>query len=360
MKALVTGASGFMGSAVVRELLRDGQEVKAFVRQESDIRNLDGLDVEIVTGDITDVASVCRAMRGCSTVFHLAAMVYFWVPRKDRPRFYEENVDGTRNVLTAARDASIDKLVYTSTVSTIGSHGKNNPAKEEFSFNLWDKSMDYERSKYSAEFEVWRFAARGLPVIALLPSAPVGPRDIKPNPIGKLILDFLAQRLPGYIDGGANFIDVDDIAYGHVIAAKRGQPGERYLLCGENISTLDLFKALESISGISAPRFKLPYSGALTLGYLLEFVSNYVTNKHPLLTVPLVKFSSTYYYVDCSKAKRELDFQPRSNIRAAAIKAIQWFLDNGYVSGSDKHRRRIRNHLDNFNEKAFNAAPTAI
>lgn len=338
-----------MGSAVVRSLLDAGHDVKALVRKGSNGRNLDGLGIEIEHGDITDYDSVRNAMKGCDTVFHLAAMVAFWAPIKDLPRFYAVNVQGTKNVLGAAEKLGVKKVVYTSTISSIGSYGKESPTNEERSFNLWNMSMDYERSKYSAEFEAWRFAARGLPLVVVMPTAPVGPRDIKPNPVGKLILDFLSRKLPGYIDGGGNFIDVDDLGYGHVLAAEKGKPGQRYLLGDANIDTFSLFSALEEISGVAAPRWKLPYGLTLGLAYLLQFTSDRLTNRHPLFTPSLIKFSHTYYFADTSKATAELDFRPRSTVKKAAAKAIKWFLDNDYLRATEKKKRmiyqRIERHL---------------
>jgi dihydroflavonol-4-reductase len=312
------------------------------------------LDIEQTIGDITDPGSIKRGIQGCAKVYHAAAMVSFWVPPNQRSEFYRVNVQGTANVMAAALNAGVEKVVYTSTISTIGSYGKDNLTREEFGFNLWDMCMDYERSKYSAEFEVWRYASRALPVVAVLPTAPVGARDIKPNPVGKLILDFLSGKLPGYIDGGGNFIDADDVAYGHVLADKHGRNGERYIIADLNISTPDLFKALESISGVAAPKLKLPASGALALARLLEFTSDHITGKPPLFTVPLVKFSSKYYYVDWSKAKNELGFQPRSNVPAGVVKAIRWFLDNGYVHLDDIKKKKIRTQIE-----GLNSAPTS-
>lgn len=346
MKAFVTGGTGFMGSAVVRALLEDGQEVKALVRPDADTRNLDGLDVDLVRGDITDYASVRRAMEGSHAVYHLAAMVAFWVPRAERGLFHEVNVGGTRNVLKAADATSVERVVYTSTISTIGSHGKEDPATEEHSFNIWDMSMEYERSKYNAEFEALRFAARGLPVVIVLPTAPLGARDIKPNPAGQLILDFLARRLPGYLDGGANFIDVDDLAHGHLLAFKRGTAGDRYILGGENLPVRDLFLALEKISGVRAPRFKVPYRGALPLSHLLQLVSDRLTGRPPLITPPVVKFSKMYYYVDTTKAERVLGFRPTTPVAQAAAKAIRWFAQQGYLEGSDRSQNRIRERVE--------------
>lgn len=345
MKAFVTGATGFVGSSVVRELLRTGKDVKALVRKGSDTRNLNGLDIELIHGDLTDAGSVESGMKGCDTVYHVAAMVYFWVPQKSRNEFYNVNVQGTKNVLSSALRQGVEKVVYTSTISTIGSYGRENPTNEENSFNLWEMSMDYERSKYSAEFEAWRFAARGLPLVVVMPAAPLGARDVKPNPIGKLILDFINRKLPGYIDGGGNFIDVDDVARGHLLAAERGKIGERYILGNQNLSIIDFFKALESVSGVKAPKMKVPYGGILGLAYLLEFISNHITNRHPLATVPLVKFSSQYYFVDTSKAETELGFKAEVPVEQALAKAIDWFIDNDYIDSGEKKVRQIRECL---------------
>lgn len=348
MRSLVTGGTGFMGSAVVRALLADGQQVRVLARSQSNTRNLDGLDVEIVRGDITQQDSVERAMAGCDNVYHLAALVSFWEPRDRRADFYRVNVDGSRNVFKAALQSGVSKVVYTSTISTIGSYGMDNPTREDYAFNLWEMCSDYERSKYSAEFEAWKFAAKGLPVVAVLPAGPVGARDIKPNPIGKLILDFLARKLPGYMEGGGNFVDVDDVAYGHLLAAKHGKIGERYILAGANLTTLELFKALEAVSGVRAPRYKIPYAAALTTAHALEFMADHITRKPPLLTVPLVKFSSKHYYVDGSKAQSDIGFSPRVTPVNALIKAIDWFLLNGYVRPGTPESKSIRRHLDQF------------
>jgi dihydroflavonol-4-reductase len=355
MKTFVTGATGFVGSSIVRRLIEDGKAVKAFIRRNADlgaINSLQGLDVEVAYGDITDADSVQRAMKDCDVVYHVAAMVAFWAPRKQRSMFYRVNVDGSKNVFAAALRRGVERVVYTSTASTIGSYGKDCPTTEEHDFNLWDMSSDYERSKYSAEFEASRFVARGLPLVCVLPAAPIGPRDSRPNPGGKLILDFLARKIPGYIDGGANFIHVDDVADGHLLAAKLGKTGERYLLGAANLSIKDLFSALEDVSGIAAPKLKLPYGGALALAYGLEFFSDYITNTHPLLTVPMVKYSGLHYYLDTSKAQRELGFQPKRSVKQAAFDAIRWFLEHGYIKLADGAVSRIRNRLAEQSPKA--------
>ena len=348
MKTLVTGATGFVGSGVVRELLRDGQEVKALVRRGADTRNIDGLDIELAPGDLTDAQSVQAAMKGCDTVYHVAAMVYFWVPLKQRQDFYHVNVEGTKNVFRAALQQNVEKVVYTSTISTIGSYGRETPTNEEHSFNLWDMSMDYERSKYSAEFEAWRFAARGLPLVVVMPSAPLGARDIKPNPIGKLILDYLKGKLRGYMEDGGNFIDVDDVARGHLAAAKRGKVGERYIIGNQNLSIIEFFQILEKVSGVKSPGLKVPYAAVLGAAHVLEFVADRITNKHPLATVPLVKFSSQYYFVDTSKAERELGFRAEVPIEQAAAKAIDWFIKNGYLDADQKRITRMSQKVQQY------------
>jgi dihydroflavonol-4-reductase len=205
--------------------------------------------------------------------------------------------------------------------------------------------MEYEQSKYNAEFEAFRIAARGLPLVIVLPTAPLGARDIKPNPAGQLILDFLARRLPGYLDGGANFIDVDDLARGHVLACKRGRAGERYILGGENLRIRDLFLALERITGVRAPKLKVPYRGALALSHLLKFASDRITGRPPLITPPVIKLSSKYYYVDTRKAEKELGFRPVTPLVRSAAKAVRWFAEQGYLEGSPKSQNDVRERI---------------
>jgi dihydroflavonol-4-reductase len=344
-KTLVTGATGFVGASLVRKLLDDGQQVRVTVRDGSDDRNLKGLDIERVNADLRDAAAIDRAVRGCDVVYHAAAKVAFWVPIKDRQVFYDVNVVGTRNVLSATLQRGVSKVVYTSSVSAIGCQDDGRPTTEEDYYSLWDKGTDYEHSKFAAEFEVWRFAARGLPVVAVLPTAPVGWMDRSPNPVGRVVLDFLARKLPA-VDGGINLIDVDDVAAGHLLAAKHGRVGERYILGHQNLTMAQVFGALEQVSGVAAPRMKAPYRLALGAAHVLQFVADYVTNKHPLFTPAMVKMAALNYYVDTSKAERELGFKPRSTPAQGAARAIRWFLDNGYVRLGDKQRQGIRSHLE--------------
>jgi len=344
-KTLVTGATGFVGASLVRKLLDDGQEVRVTTRSASDERNLQGLDIERVTADVRDAAAIGRAVQGCEAVYHAAAKVAFWVPLKERREFYDVNVAGTRNVLAAALRSGVSRVIYTSSVSAIGCHDDGKLTSEEDHYTLWDKGTDYEHSKLAAEFEVWRFAARGLPVVAVLPTAPVGWMDRSPNPVGRIILDFLARKLPA-IDGGVNLIDVEDVAAGHLLAAKHGRLGERYILGHQNLTMAQVFGALEQVSGVAAPRVKAPYRLALGAAHVLQFVADHVTNRHPLFTPPMVKMAAVNYYVDTGKAERELGFRPRSTPAQGVVRAIRWFLDNGYVRLGERERQGIRARLE--------------
>ena len=348
MTALVTGANGFMGSAVVRALVADGQQVRAFVRPSADLRNLDGLDIEVVPGDFLDPDSIVAAMKGCRTLYHVGALVRFWLPPRQLGEFDRVNVHGTKNVLAAALRQGLEKVVYTSTIATIGSHGKDDPVTEEHIFNLWEMGMQYERSKYSAELEAWRFGARGLPLVMVLPCGPIGARDYRPNPLGKLLLDFYHRKVPGYMEGGGNFIDVDDVATGHLLAAKRGKVGERYLLGNQNLSIVDFFRIVEEVSTVAAPRRKIPYAGALALARLLQFVSDRITRRHPLLTPNLTKTARVYYYADTTKARTELGFEPRYTVRDAVVKAFRWFTANGYIPEGKPRRRALVENLERY------------
>ncbi|MGI9302538.1 MAG: NAD-dependent epimerase/dehydratase family protein [Gammaproteobacteria bacterium] len=344
-KILVTGANGFIGSAVTHLLVEKGYTVRAMVREGSNLLNIKQLDVEILHGDIRDRASVCRAVGGMDAVFHMGALVSFWEPPERLHLFEAINVQGSRHVFDACLAADVEKVVYTSTLSTIGSFGANHPTTEEHSFNLWDMSMEYERSKYSAEFEAWRYAARGLPLVAVLPSAPIGPRDITPAPAGRLLINLLNRKVPAYIDGGANFLHVDDAALGHLLAFEKGRVGERYLIGGQNISVKDLFAAVETLTGIKGPKIRMPTSLAIAYGHALEFWANYVSQKCPVFTAPMAKFSSLHYYIDMTKAEHELGYLPTRSIALAVLEAVTWFVEHGYVTLPPSSRNTLQSNL---------------
>ncbi|OGW15103.1 MAG: NAD-dependent dehydratase, partial [Nitrospinae bacterium RIFCSPLOWO2_12_FULL_47_7] len=267
MKTLVTGTTGFIGSALVRELIDDGREIKVLTRQGADTRNIDGLNVERVHGDLRDKNSLQRALQGCNILYHNAAYYSLW--DKDKKLIYDINVDGTRNILSAAQ--GMEKIVYTSTVGCIGlTAGK--PANENTPLDPSLLCNDYKRSKFMAEELAREFCQKGLPLVIVNPSTPVGPRDIKPTPTGKIILDFLNRRMPAYLDTGLNLIDVKDCARGHILAEKKGVAGERYILGNQNMSLREILLELEKITGMKAPSIKIPYAIAYAAGWACETI----------------------------------------------------------------------------------------
>ena len=326
MKKLVTGANGFMGSAIVRELLKDGDEVKAFVRKTSDTRNIDNLDVEKVHGDIRDGDSVKKALKGCDTLYLTAAYFAHWAP--DHKLLYEINVGGAKATLKTAHEVGIEKVVYTSTNNAIGASGPV-PANEEAIFNYWESGDHYSMSKYIAENEARIFAMRGLPVVIVNPTLVIGVNDIKPSPSGQLIVDVVKRNVPGYIDGGINIIDVEDVARGHILAAKKGRIGERYLLGNKNITVHDYIKLIAEIAGVKPPSLKLSFKLALALGHLFE-VGASITKKPPVVTASEVRIAKMTEWYDCSKAVNELGL-PQTPIDMTIKKAINWFRRNGYL-----------------------------
>ena len=279
MKTLITGSTGFLGSAVLRELLDDGREVKVLVRKGTRTANIDGLDVENAYGDLRDLESIRSALTGCDILYHVAAYYSLW--DRDQQLIYEINVEGTRKILQVAKEKGLEKIVYTSTVGCIGLNDDQTPATENTFFNQKTLSNDYKKSKHQAEQVVVEFARGGLPVVIVNPSTPVGPRDIKPTPTGKIILDFLNREMPAYLDTGLNLIDVKDCARGHILAEQKGIPGERYILGNQNMSLLDILLTLEKITGLKAPRIKIPFWVALSAGWACEMVSNHLTGKPP-------------------------------------------------------------------------------
>jgi dihydroflavonol-4-reductase len=330
MKVLVTGATGLIGSSLVRELLNDNIEVKVMVRENSDTRNIDGLDVEKAYGDIRDGESVKTALQGCDTFYQAAALYVLWTP--DSKVLYDINVEGTKIALTAALEQGIEKVVYTSSIAAVGSSGPNKLANEDTEFNLWNTGDHYIRSKYLGEVEAKKFCDKGLPVVIVNPAGVTGVRDIKPTPTGKIILDVLNKKMPAYLDGGLNIVDVEDVAKGHILAAQKGRIGERYILGNENLSLKDYFGLIGEVSGIQPPRFKLPYSAAITMAYMYQLMAS-ITQKPPVLTPPGVRFASKYTYYDVSKAVNELGL-PQTPVKTTIEKAVNWFKENGYVKGA--------------------------
>ena len=326
MKKLVTGSTGFIGSAITRELIKNGEEVKVLIRKTSDTRNIDNLEVEKVHGDIRDVDSMRRALKGCDTLFLTAAYFAHWAPN---PKLlYEVNVGGTKASLQAALEADIEKVVYTSTNNAIAASGPM-PATEEKAFNYWESKDHYSMSKYIAENEARMFISKGLPLVIVNPTLVIGINDIKPTPSGQMIIDVVKKKMPGYIDGGINIIDVEDVAQGHILAVTKGKVGNRYLLGNRNVTVYEYLKLIADIAGVKPPAIKLPYKFALALGHIFE-LGSYITKKPPVVTASEVRIGKMTEWYDCSKAVNELGL-PQTPIETTIKKAINWFKENGYI-----------------------------
>jgi len=328
MKALVTGATGFIGGNLVQELLNQGYQVKTLVRKESDRKNIEGLNVEIAWGDLRDKASLVSALESCNVLFHVAACYIFWTP--DPRIIYEANVDGTENILAAALTKGIEKVVYTSTESTIGIAKNGSLGTEELEVNPSHLAGHYKKSKFMAERLALKMYRDGLPLVVVNPTTPVGPLDLKPTPTGQFIVDFLNGKLPAYVDTGLNLIDVQDVAKGHILALERGRIGERYILGNKNLAFKEILGILEQITGIKAPRLKIPIWIALGAGYADEFVSGRIRGRCPRVPVAGVKTARKFRHFDCSKAIGELGLSQKP-VEEALEKAVRWFRQNGYA-----------------------------
>lgn len=327
MKAFVTGATGFIGASIVRELLKDGVEVRALVRPGSDTRNLHGLTLELWQGDLQDRTNLEQGMSGCNQVFHAAADYRLWTRTPET--MYRANVEGTRNVLEAALAASVERVVYTSSVGTLGNPGDGTPGTEETPVSLADMVGHYKKSKFLAEREAEKFVDRGLGLIIVNPSTPVGPQDIKPTPTGKIIVDFLNDKMPAYLDTGLNLIAVEDCARGHILAAQKGRIGAKYILGNRNLTLREIFAMLERITGQPAPKVRLPYWPILLAAYANEGISR-ITGREPLIPLAGVQMARKFMFFDASLAVAELGL-PQTSVEAALGRAVDWFMANGYL-----------------------------
>lgn len=312
MKALVTGATGFVGAAVTRRLLAAGHAVRVLARHGNDRRNLQGLNVAIAEGDLTDPASLARATQDCQAVFHVAADYRLWVP--DPKSMYATNVDGTRAVVQAALNSGVERIVYTSSVATLG-HG--NPADEDTPSTLDDMIGHYKRSKFLAEEAVRER------VVTVNPSTPVGPGDIKPTPTGRMIRDAINGRMPAYVDTGLNIVDVDDVAAGHLLAYEKGVVGRRYILGGANMTLREILTELARVSGRRPPRWRLSHKAVLPIAYIAEGWAR-LSGREPLATVDGVRLSAHAMYFSSARAERELGYAP-GDARVALARAAEWF-----------------------------------
>lgn len=327
MTTLVTGASGFIGSHVARQLVAAGHSVRVLLRRTSRAQALDGLAVERAEGDLRDLLSLDRAMRGVRRVFHVAADYRLWAENPDE--IYESNVAGTRRLFEVAAQAGVERVVYTSTVATIAvPHGGALP-NEETRATLKQMIGHYKRSKFLAEIEAIKAAAAGIPVVIVNPTAPVGPGDWKPTPTGRIIVDFLNGKMPAYVDTGLNLVAVEDVATGHLLAAEKGRTGERYILGARNMTLKEILDALAAITGRSAPRVRLPHAVALAAGYADEWFSRLV-GRPPQIPVEGVKMSRHRMFVASDKAESELGYRPGS-VEAALDRAVGWYAEHGYT-----------------------------
>jgi dihydroflavonol-4-reductase len=334
MTTFVTGATGFLGSHVARQLVAAGHSVRVLVRPSSNLRALDGLAVERVEGDLCDMSSLERAMKGVRRVFHVAADYRLWA--KNPGEIYGTNVGGTRCLLEAAGQAGCERVVYTSTVATIAvpnpvSDREGEPPNEDVHASLDQMIGHYKRSKFLAELEAIQAAGAGLPVVIVNPTAPVGPCDWKPTPTGRIIVDFLNGKMPAYVDTGLNLAAVESVAAGHLLAAEKGRIGERYILGGRNMTLKQILNALAPIAGRPAPRVRLPHAVALAAGYADELLSRLI-GREPHIPVEGVKMSRHRMFVQSDKAERELGYASGS-VEAALERAVRWYGENGYIRG---------------------------
>jgi dihydroflavonol-4-reductase len=331
MKAFVTGATGFVGSHVARELANQGADLRLLVRASSPTRNIDGLHAERVVGDLRESGSLRIAIAGCDVVFHVAADYRLWTrDAADMQSMYRSNVEGTRALIDAARQAGVRRIVYCSSVATMGFTGNGHPADENSPVRLQDMIGHYKRSKFIAEQVAIEAGRSGGDVVVVNPTTPVGEGDIKPTPTGRIILDFLKRKFPAYVDTGLNLVDVREVARGHIAALEKAIPGERYILGGENLTLKQILDKLAAITGLAAPRIRLPYVFALAAGAVDTFVSGRFLHREPRVTLDAVRMGRKKMWVSSEKAQRELGW----NIIAvddALRRAAEWFQANGYV-----------------------------
>jgi dihydroflavonol-4-reductase len=331
LRVFVTGATGFLGSHVARALIEQGAELRLLVRASSDLRNVADLNAERVTGDLRDAATYAKALAGCDCVFHVAADYRLWV--RDPQEMYRSNVEGTRQLLSAARNNGVRRVVYTSSVATMG-FGTNGHAAhlpdEESPVSLADMIGHYKRSKFMAEEVAFEAARSGQDVVIVNPTTPVGERDVKPTPTGRIVLDFLKRKFPAYVETGLNLVDATECARGHIQALEKGKSGERYILGGENLTLKQILDRLAAITGLKSPTVKLPYVFALATGVVDEMVTGRLLGREPRATIDAVRMGRKMMFVSSAKAERGLGWRVVP-VDAALQRAVEWFRANGYV-----------------------------
>lgn len=329
-KAFVTGASGFIGSAVVRELLADGVEVRVLMRANADHAAIKGLSVEVITGDVNDPRALARGLVGCDVCFHVAGMNTLWLRGASEIKaMYEANETGAELVLKTAAMAGCERIVHCSSVVTVAQPREKRQADERDHPKLEDLSVHYARSKFLGEERARKLAKEGAPVVIVNPSAPMGPFDVKPTPTGRVVLDFLLRKMPGYMETGLNVIDVHDCARGHILAAQKGEVGERYILAHENLSIREIFEKLAEITGLPAPKFKVPKWVALTASFASE-VKAKVLGKPPKVPLAGVRMALKPMFYSNARAVAELGLKTRPAIEALR-RAAAWFVEHNYA-----------------------------
>ena len=328
MLAFVTGATGFLGSHVARALAQQGARLRLLVRSTSNLKNLEGLNAETATGDLRDPASLEKAMAGCDTVFHVAADYRLWV--RDPNAMYRSNVEGTRAILEAAHKNKIQRIVYTSSVATMGFTADGNPADEDSPVSLADMIGHYKRSKFMAEQVALEAGRAGQHVVVVNPTTPIGENDVKPTPTGRIVVDFLKRKFPAYVETGLNLVDATVCARGHIAALEKGKPGERYILGGENLTLKQILDALGRITGLPSPKIKLPYFFAFATGVVDEAITGRLRNREPRATIDTVRMGKKKMFASSAKAERELGWKIVP-VEDALRRAVDWFKANGYA-----------------------------
>jgi dihydroflavonol-4-reductase len=328
MLAFVTGATGFVGSHVARVLAAQGGDLRLLVRANSNLKNIQDLKADLVIGDLRDPASLEKGIAGCDVVFHVAADYRLWV--RDPEEMYRANVEGTRAILEAARKNRVRRVVYTSSVATMGFTRNGQPADENSPVSLDNMIGPYKRSKFMAEQVAIEAAGAGQDVVIVNPSTPVGERDIKPTPTGRIVVDFLKRKFPAYVDTGLNLVDVKECALGHISALEKGRSGERYILGGENLTLKQILDKLAAITGLPSPTVRVPYVLALATGVVDEIVTGRIRGREPRATIDAVRMGRKKMFVSSAKAERELGWK-RVPVDDALRRAADWFRDNGYA-----------------------------
>jgi len=328
LKAFVTGATGFLGFHVARVLVDQGANLRLLVRPTSNLKNLQGLNADTAVGDLRDSASLEKAMSGCDTVFHVAADYRLWV--RDPNEMYRSNVDGTRALLEAARKQGVRRVVYTSSVATIGFTSDGKPADEESPVSLADMIGHYKRSKYMAEQAAMEAGRSGMDVVTVNPTTPIGEQDVKPTPTGRIVVDFLKRKFPAYVETGLNLVDVRECARGHVAALEKGKTGERYILGGQDLTLKQILDKLGQITGLPSPTIKLPYIFVFATGIVDEAITGMLLRREPRATIDTVRMGKKKMFASSAKAQRELGWKIVS-VDDALKRAVNWFRANGYA-----------------------------